>query len=503
MSEATLAPAAPPRRRLRRDGRGALWLGLLLPLCFAALTLLQLWELREDAWDRAERGAQNLLLALGQDIERQIDIYDRALAAVARNALLLREEDLADSALLFAPAAATRHLGSMTLLDATGQAVASSDPSAALHQDLSARAIFLRHRLEPELGLLISPPYQDGTRDGYFLALSRALRDERGGFAGVVLGTLQLSYMRQLAGGLSIGPHSTINLFNAEGLLLYREPMGSGRPGMDLSQAPTVRRMLADRAGQFVGHAALDGVERLYTHARLGNYPLVLNVALATGPVLAAWQENAVWTMAMVALLCLATLLLGLRLQRELRRRRMAEAAARAESQRYHALAETDALTGLGNRRKLDRLLRLEWERQQRLGQPLALVMLDIDHFKAFNDSQGHLAGDAVLRSLAGCIRSCIRAETDLAARYGGEEFAILLPGGADEARHLAERIQDTLYRLNLPHPAARSGRVSVSLGAAAMVPPGQGQPAMLLQAADAALYRAKQAGRDQVAMAA
>ncbi|MFP5463116.1 MAG: GGDEF domain-containing protein, partial [Gammaproteobacteria bacterium] len=100
-------------------------------------------------------------------------------------------------------------------------------------------------------------------------------------------------------------------------------------------------------------------------------------------------------------------------------------------------------------------------------------------------------------------IRSCIRAETDLAARYGGEEFAILLPGGAEEAKHLAERIQDTLYRLNLPHPAARSGRVSVSLGAATMVPPEQGQPAMLVQAADAALYRAKQAGRDQVAYAA
>lgn len=497
------SPARPERRKLRRERRAALWLGLLLPLCFAALTLLQLWELRSDAWDRAERNAQNLLLALGQDMQRQIDIYDRALAAVARNAAWLREEELVDTPLLFAPAEATRHLGSMALLDASGQVVASSDPAAALHLDLSARSIFLRHRLEPGLGLLVSPPLQDGPRDGYFLALSRPLSDGEGRFAGVVLGTLQLSYLQQLTRGMQIGPHSTINLFNTEGVLLYREPAGNGRPGMDLSQSPAVRRMLSDTGGQFVGVAALDGVQRLYNYTRLGRHPLVLNVALATGPVLEAWRSHAIWTSATVVLLCAATLLLGLRLQSELRRRRLAEDAALAEGARYRELSETDGLTGLGNRRALDRLLRLEWDRLQRLRQPLALVMLDIDHFKAFNDSQGHLAGDAVLRSLAGCIRACIRAETDLAARYGGEEFAILLPGGLEEARHLAERIQDTLRRLALPHPVAPSGRVTISLGAASLVPPEQGDPTLLLRAADAALYRAKQAGRNQVALAA
>ncbi|MCQ4160568.1 sensor domain-containing diguanylate cyclase [Roseomonas sp. GC11] len=488
-----------------RSDRLLLLLGVLLPVCISTLGLMQLWDLRRDAWSRVEMSAQNLLLVVSRDIQRQVDIYDRVLAQVAGHASRHQTDGLPSAELLFSSAAAITHLGSMTLLDASGQVMASSDPAQPLNQDMARRDFFLRHLLEPDLGLYISQPMPDRAHPGEFLlALSRRVTTPEGRFGGVVVGTLRLSFLRSLLAELHIGPGSTINLFSSTGVLLYREPMGSGIPGIDLSQAPTVRRMMSSPTGQFTGTAALDGVERLYTYTHLGDRPLILNVAMATRLVEGNWQGRALGIGGMVLLLCLAMLGLAARLRRELRLRRLAEAEALAEGARFRALSETDGLTGLANRRHLDRLLSLEWERAERMRQPLALVMLDLDHFKAFNDSQGHPAGDAVLRSLAGCIRTAMRQDNDLAARYGGEEFAVLMPDtDLDGATRTAERIRIALRRLDLPHPGVPGGRVSVSLGVAAMHPQPGSSPATLVQAADAALYHAKKTGRDQVSAAA
>jgi diguanylate cyclase (GGDEF)-like protein len=160
--------------------------------------------------------------------------------------------------------------------------------------------------------------------------------------------------------------------------------------------------------------------------------------------------------------------------------------------------ALTDSLTGLANRRALDARLELELERSRRSGQPLSVLMVDIDHFKHINDRHGHAAGDAVLRRLAGILREEIRG-IDLAARYGGEEFVLLLPATASAAAYaVAERIRQAVAREVFVVPDERTLRVQVSIGIACF-PDDDPEGDHLLQRADEALYAAKGAGRNRV----
>ncbi len=165
-------------------------------------------------------------------------------------------------------------------------------------------------------------------------------------------------------------------------------------------------------------------------------------------------------------------------------------------------LALTDGLTRLANRRALDQAVEREWRRAEREDRPLAAVILDIDHFKAFNDTCGHPAGDACLQLVALCLGRHLHRAGDLAARYGGEEFALLLPDtGLDGALAVAEDIRRGVADLAHPHPGAPLGHLTVSLGVACRRPGSDGLPGGLLEQADRALYRAKAGGRNRVAV--
>lgn len=185
-------------------------------------------------------------------------------------------------------------------------------------------------------------------------------------------------------------------------------------------------------------------------------------------------------------------------------------------AEQLRAEAQTDGLTGLGNRAHFMRAVQQEMLRAQRQRQPLSLLMVDVDHFKAYNDQFGHLAGDGALRQVAQALKAVTHRAGDLACRFGGEEFVILLPatdlGGAGR---VALKVLQNIERLGLPHPASQTAaRVSVSIGAATFVhavaepaSPGDSQfaplaedaPTELIARADAALYAAKRHGRNQI----
>lgn len=165
-------------------------------------------------------------------------------------------------------------------------------------------------------------------------------------------------------------------------------------------------------------------------------------------------------------------------------------------------LACLDGLTGIGNRRHFDELLEQEWRRAARTGQPLALILADIDDFKAYNDHYGHLAGDECLRLVASTLATAIKRSMDLLARYGGEEFACLLPetdstGAVVVARHLVKAVAE----LRIPHAySGAAACVTISAGVASIVPSQEGSAYALVQATDTCLYRAKKEGRNRVA---
>lgn len=164
-------------------------------------------------------------------------------------------------------------------------------------------------------------------------------------------------------------------------------------------------------------------------------------------------------------------------------------------------LATTDGLTGLANRRAFDDRLATEHRRLGRSGGELSLILLDIDHFKLFNDTYGHLAGDDCLRQVGRALQGVVRRPADLAARYGGEEFACILPEtAAVGALAIAEQIRTAISALNIPHAASRTaGHVTASLGVVTVSCAPDQAVGDIIKAADAGLYRAKEAGRDQV----
>jgi two-component system chemotaxis response regulator CheY len=161
------------------------------------------------------------------------------------------------------------------------------------------------------------------------------------------------------------------------------------------------------------------------------------------------------------------------------------------------ALAITDGLTGLANRRRFDEELARHVTLADRVGAPLAVLLADLDLFKAYNDEFGHPAGDEALRTVAKVIKSCVR-DCDIAARYGGEEFAVILPGaGLASARDVAERIRESVAARLWP-----LRQVTLSMGVAASTPSEIVKPTALLTQADEALYASKRGGRDRVTAA-
>lgn len=163
-------------------------------------------------------------------------------------------------------------------------------------------------------------------------------------------------------------------------------------------------------------------------------------------------------------------------------------------------LALVDGLTGVINRRAFDEKLSNEWLRCSRDKSPIALAILDIDHFKLYNDGYGHQTGDECLKLVAKNISSAVYRPADSVARYGGEEFVIIMPSTTVDAAHLvAERVRQSIEELNIQHVKSKNGIVTISIGVASMTPQQDTKPDMLLKNADEALYQAKASGRNQV----
>ena len=160
--------------------------------------------------------------------------------------------------------------------------------------------------------------------------------------------------------------------------------------------------------------------------------------------------------------------------------------------------AVTDSLTGIANRRRLDEYIALEWDRAVRGRSTMSVLMIDVDHFKRYNDSYGHLAGDRCLREVTGAIAAVARRPADFVGRYGGEEFVVVLPEtDSSGARVIAEKIRRSVEHEKIPHEGSPHRVVTVSIGCSTIRPTADQHSAQLLEGADAAMYLAKQAGRN------
>lgn len=492
------------------QGRILRWLTLLglgVALGMLALGAAMLLDARRDAWRQAEQAAGNLVLALERDITRTIAVYDLSLQGAAEALQQPGIDSVSPEirhAAVFDRAATADYLGSLLVLDSKGGIVADSTSVLPHMLNFADRDYFRVHRDRADAGLFISMPFLSRLRGGdASMAISRRLAGPDGGFAGVVVGTMRLAYFDDLFARLEIGAGGSITLMRADGRIIARNPPLPSGAAPDLSKSETAVRFAQGRSGQFTAASSVDGVTRLFSYRGINALPLLVNVAISTDEIYRTWWRKALAIGSALGTLSAAVVALCLLFRHEVLRRMAAERALVASAEQLQVMASTDGLTGLANRRQFEAGLTDAWRRAARDQASLALLMIDADSFKAYNDGYGHPAGDLALQEIAECIRRCIRGPGDLGGRYGGEEFVVLLPGAdATGALATAERIHAAVRALNLPHAGGPSGRVSVSIGVAVARPRLGEADGLLVRKADGALYDAKNAGRDRVAVA-
>ncbi|MCD5993938.1 diguanylate cyclase [Pseudomonas sp. CDFA 602] len=452
---------------------------------------------RSDTEESAARTASNIVNLIDADVLRNAEVYDSSLQGMIQS---WQREDLKhispelQQLVLFDRSTAAPYKGDLVLLDNKGEILADSLSVIPRDDNFSDRSYFKQHAIDPSLDLHVSPPYK--TRWGYkdwCISFSRRMSGPDGEFQGIASAAMRLVYFKHLFKSQTLGKGSSINLITTDGILVVRHPDRDGKDlvGKDYSHTANFQRILKEGDGTFGAWSTQMQEQRLYTFSRVGNLPLIVVIGQSQEEVFAGWRRN-VWLVGTAtSVLCVGLLWLTGLLCRELRRRHRAE-------DKLASLAATDGLTGLDNRRQLDEAMETEWARSQRSGRQLSLLMIDVDHFKAFNERHGHQGGDKALRQVALTIANNIRRPGDKAARYGGEEFVVVLPEtGIEGALLIAEGIRRSVE--SMPSFAGDGRPITVSIGVASeIIQPGDKLTAFFGMA-DKALYQAKNNGRNRV----
>ena len=491
-----------PHRRAAAGWRATLrflWAFVLFIILagFAALFAVLLMDQRQQDWRQAEIAARNLDATIRRDIIQAFSSADQALLSVRemiRTNADFRFDQQKRRALL-GSSSTDAGLGEIYVLDSSGSLVLSSETSPRTRTDYANEAFFYTHERSRGDALFtakmvtLSPLKQD------VVVLSRRLMDRNGRFAGVAAFMLRLSRFSPLLHSLDLGEKGAVSLFATDGTLLLRAPDPEHAVGRNFITSPMFWQLAAAQE-PFTAVSAVDGGERLFSASQVDTLPLIVSVGLSTEEIYVGWKKLAVTTCLAFALLAVCVVGLSVMLGRELRRRRSNEL-------RYRVLAQVDGLTGLHNRRHFDAMLEEEFAAAWRRGEPISVIMIDVDRFKFFNDLYGHQAGDDCLRLIAQTIKAHMKRATDIAARYGGEEIAIILPDtGMEGARAVAEDIRAAIENLAIAHSRSHTGHVTASFGTAtgqASTSFSPATPAELVAAADEALYGAKRSGRNRV----
>ncbi|AOJ71388.1 MULTISPECIES: GGDEF domain-containing protein [Burkholderia] len=467
---------------------------VMMSICAAILR-----DSRDDAFEHAQGAARNTLQMIARDVTRGFHLYDETLARIAAqlgdSRIAALPADLRRS-VLFDSAAAAREAGTLYVLDAHGRVRLASANGPLPTASFASYDFFAVLRDAPRPGTYLSGPYRLPSRDGEpCVALSHRVERADGSFAGVVLLAVRLAYFQQLLAAADAGPHGAILLIHADGRIVMRIPFDEKFIGLDLSGTSIYTRTQFGRSGEFFDAGPIDRVKRFYLYRRLDEIPLIVQVAIAEDDIYETWRARAWRFGVLTGVFALIFVLMSAYLAHSLWRKSTAEAA-------LARLAGTDSLTGLHNRRALDETLEREWRRAVYGERPLAILFVDIDRFKRYNDTYGHRVGDEVLATVSRCIAQQAARLGDVVARYGGEEFVVVLPdtprGGA---LVVAERVRLGVRMLGIEHEGSEVGFVTVSVGVAVWQPDGAPAPrvAAIVEAADRALYQAKASGRNRV----
>lgn len=376
----------------------------------------------------------------------------------------------------------------LRLVDRQGQ-MRSGHPGETIN--LSQHPLLVAQQQQAIRQLLIAPVDHSQLAGLPVLPLSWPIRQPRNRWIAAVA-LVELDALLKLLEPLRIQPHGNMAIMHQDGTLLARLPYVRDYIGKSVRNNPNFTQILSrTRSGFYrTNSPSTDQVARLIAFEHLPDHPLIVLAGAGEQEALQVWAQKRQMVFLLGAGFSL--LLAGLYISLLLAINRMQQATWQLAQ-----LATTDPLTGRMNRRAFDQQAEREFMRAQRYHTPLAVMMLDIDHFKRVNDTHGHAIGDITLRQLSTAWHSTLR-KLDSVGRLGGEEFAILLPQTTlNDARMLGERLRLLTASLDIPS-ASGPFRVTVSIGIS-VANTYDSEFSQILQRADMALYRAKQLGRDQV----
>lgn len=516
---------------------------VLALLAIAPLLFAHIHRVETARTHRIER-ARNEVIDLarrGSEAQREIIYSIRALLQVVAQVYVRMPGDTADcNRYMAALTGNVPWIRGLAVASTDGRIVCSTQPNAvglnvsdrphfqnALHSRDFALSDYLINRVHQLPGLVGTFP---------------AIKDD-GSVSAVVLAAINLQWISELVETAAQRSGASVLLLDGSGTLVAASDEEAGLIGKNFAGDGLATAMLGGDQGTLTT-PGFDGVRRIFAYVRVPSTQARLAVGLDEAAVQSGIERELTIAYLQLVLFGLFVLLvawfggeqlivrpirslvrtatrigrgdfhvratkepwiaefepLAVALDDMARRLAEREEELRIANEHLDELASLDGLTGLANRRGFDRQLETEWRRAAERNDPIALMMIDIDHFKLYNDRYGHVSGDTCLRSVGETL-SLVTLETAvLVARYGGEEFALLLPGlDRERAASLAEEARRSIEELFITHAEAPCGHVTVSVGVEAVVPV-QGQGAAdLVEAADGALYAAKRRGRNRV----
>jgi diguanylate cyclase (GGDEF)-like protein len=503
------------QKKLKRPSVTLLASVFVIAVCVSLLVLdgLRSWDALNLRLQEMESATGKLTFAVAQHADNTFKAADLAVTGIVERV----EHDGASSTALHrlhqvmqVTASQLPQIDTLIACDEHGTWLASSGSALPGGPNLADRAYFLFHQTHPDRELHISAPVISRFTHKWVVPVSRRINHPDGSFGGVALATLDVDYFNTFYQSLDLGHDGAMALITDEGVMLVHRPFNQRYIGKNISTSVLYQSYLAsDTSKGKVFKFEQDGTTRWTSYHSLDNYPLFVAAGFAKQDLLADWRRSTIVQLAGTLLLALLLALFGARLIRQIKLRVEAEAElTRARdtleilNRKLEKLAMQDGLTLLANRRHFDITLAREFSRATRQGSSLALVMIDIDFFKQFNDLYGHPAGDDCLRNVSRAIKSHSPGRPgDLAARYGGEEMAIILPEtDLAGAMVVAQRLLNAIHELEIPHRGSPSGTLTISAGVDALIPLREvHSPETLIQNADKALYMAKTTGRDRV----
>ena len=515
MQDETVPSSSPKSVKfLRRLILGVVAANLLIAGLLAMVSYKEYRHLQ----DQAAVNATNLVMALEKDLRDLFDKIDITLFAISREAQGPMSHSKPDSEglnTIIGDFMTQTEIGYLRIADQNGFVIAAPGAKQNPATNIADRHYFAKLQ-QGDKGPIFEGPLVSRINNKPALIIARSIPRSNGQFGGIAYAVIPTASITEFFSRIDLGPNGGISLRGTDMSIIVRHPDPNGTFQGNRVVSPELRALL-DRgltSGTYFSGTTWDGVSRQVAFTKLGPYPFFLNVGLAPKDYLSPWLAD-LWRLG--ATFALFATLSGIWVVSQIRawHRGQAEAerirlhledkvrerteALQAANAQLEELSHVDQLTGLSNRRHLDKVLDQEWRRSLRHRQPLSCIMVDADEFKPFNDNYGHVAGDDCLRAIAQVLKDHAARAGDLPARFGGEEFLVLLPlAEPDVALDHAESIRLAIMDLNIHHGFSSTGLVTISLGVATIWPDEENDAETLIRKADTALYEAKRQGRNR-----